>query len=247
MTIAIIRDSDPAKAGKKLNELVSKTISSGKAYHKLLDEAAINVVYHAAVFGQCQPMTTLYNSLTSNTQQAFKQFVRRINIYIGIGEPHITDGKSKDELNAAAELGKVFGFADKSFNVVSVKTDAKAKEKRTAAAQLMDLFADANEDPRYTSFFKRNNFQDIRNIGDAQALEQLKRVLANANKESEEGKVKNTVSPKMKEAIEHAITTAEQIVDMDDRVDPSEVIANMAQVARETKSNKAEKPEVSTH
>lgn len=264
MTIAIIRDET------ELNKLISLTIQTGKKYRERLHQATMSAAVHLLEYGQPGPLNVLYKSMVSNDSGAFKQWVRRLNLYVGLGVEKV-DTMTNKEIGALDPAIKntyinqnmVIDYADKTFTVLSVKTDPAAKEKRIAGVKLIEqrfLNApeiaasmngeDANEYiGKFKPWFERNNFADVRTLGDAQALEQIKRIATNmglGERKPSGDRVKIVVSERMKAIVKTAMENAESLVENETATASSsreESIVNMAQVARENKTaagNKAQ-------
>ncbi len=259
MTIAIIREE------KQLNKLISQTITAGKKYASMLHQASMSAVVHLLEHGQAGPINRLYESMNSNNSASFKQWLRRLNLYVGLGEE--LDKLAIKEINSLTpeirngyiREGLVIGYEEKSFIVTSVKSDPKAKEKRLAAVKLVEerfleprtswpTEAEAEKEKgKYTPWYERNNFAEVRFLGDAQALEQLKRVANNlglGSKQPNADRVKVSVSDRMRTIIKTALDNAESLVEHEEvsaSSDRSESIVDAAMVARENKAKKAKK------
>lgn len=275
MTIAIIRGE------KALNELISKTIATGQTYREQLFQASLSAVVHLLEYGQPGPLNLLFKSLTSNDSGAFKNWLRRLNLYVGLGIDGIDtvtdkDGKRRltgmqvvDKMtareistldieirNAYIDQNAVIGYKDKSFTVMSVKGDPRAKEKRLLAVDFIEKrFADwdleKSEDyqSKYLPWRERNNFAEVRVVGDAVVFEKIKQVRdtigLNPNRKPNKDRVQLDVSAKAKRIVQQAYDDLESLVkqelDHGRPVSKDEQIVAAAEVAREHKRERAEK------
>ncbi len=269
MTIAIIRGE------KELNALISKTISTGKTYKEQLFQASLSAAVHLLEFGQPGPLNVLFKSLTSNESGAFKNWLRRLNLYVGLaidghegvldkdGKRRLTGLQVVDKLSANAigsleteirnayiDQNAVIGYANKTFTVMSVKGDPRAKEKRLLGVDLIEKrFADVDEDKnedyrsKFMPWFSRNNFAEVRYLGDAEAFEKIKAVrdaIGLGERKVNKERVKLDVSPKMKKIVQQMYDQAESLVEQEQAIggpkSRDEQIVAAAEVARESKS-----------
>lgn len=269
MTIAIIRGE------KELNALISKTIATGKTYRAQLFQASLSAAVHLLEYGQPGPLNTLAKSLTSNDNAAFRQWLRRLNLYVGLAIDgvdglvndkgnrltgmQVVDKLSSDAIggldpeirNAYIDQNMIIGYANKSFTVMSVKGDPRAKDKRLIGVDFIEKrFAeyntDMNEDTqaKYRPWFERNNFAEVRFLGDAEVFEKIKGIRdaigLNPERKPNNKRVALDVSPKMKKIVETFFENAESLVENEDlsrsRSKEEQIVA-AAEVARENKSS----------
>lgn len=213
---------------KALNQAVSLVISTGKTYRSRLKVVALATCWHACKYGQTAPMLRLFNSLVSNDQVAFRSFLRRLHIYVGgvlsgAKDPfglRDENGKPllKESINILADFGSIFTYAQKDFHVVSVKKDPRATEKRQCAMELLtDKFLPAGDkDAAFAPFFVKNNFAEIRKIGDVEVLEKLKAIARDiglTDKTPNPDRVQITASEQMKTFFTDVFAQAEALVE----------------------------------
>lgn len=256
MTITIIRDES------ELNKLITLTIQTGKKYAERLHVATLSAVVHLLEHGQPGPLNRLYVSMNSNNSAAFKQFLRRLNLYVGMGWETVEkttiddiNKLDKDIRNGYIRDGMVIDYEDKTFFVASVKTDPRAKEKRLLGVKFVEQrFLESTKDnKKYAPWYDRNNFAEVRYLGDAEVFAQIKRVLSSVEKPGQ--RVNAAVSGKMKDMLKTFVDNAENLVEQEGLTERNtsreESIVAMAEVANAGKRSRSTKagdtPPVVTH
>jgi hypothetical protein len=158
-TPAIIADSK--SLGRAITSALATYAANGVRMHLLF----VSALWHTATHGNAVHLQRLYDGLRSNDQVAFKQALRRAFAIVGLnGEA--PDGLPAEMITAAVENGSIVAFKQGSFVVTKGHTSDAAK----AVADLMVnryLTPDGKID---RMVFERNNFSEIRTLGDADIL-----------------------------------------------------------------------------
>lgn len=167
--------------GKGVNKFVQDAITAYRKGHAAIAEAAVLVTHHAAMHGQPQPMNVLYKALKTNDQTAFRSWLRRTAIALGLGlkDGNIPDGNTAEINNGAYENGHIFTYsAQNGFGVVKNADRPNVKDMKIRYIQLCETeFLAPKDGSGWTNFADRNNFAERRILGDVEAINEALRVI----------------------------------------------------------------------
>jgi hypothetical protein len=163
-----------------LNRLVTTTLTTKAKYEALLHGAALSVMYHAMVHGDCSVMNRLFFGLNANEQTAFRFYWKRLSWEI-IGKPDINLAKY-----VSSESADDYGFTvlnkDQNPNApawreaaVAFIRDRLASDKpgnwkpdatgdATTAKPIVPFYATNNVRDNLTDFGDRNLFKQVRQM-----------------------------------------------------------------------------------
>lgn len=171
---------DKSKLSSHIANAIKQYQSSGRAIHV----SVVSALYHAATTGDPRYLTQIYEGLRSNDQTAVRMYIRRVSAIVGLdgGNP---DGLANEVINAAVERGGILTFKEKKFQVIQGHTSDAAKLTATLCEERF-ISPDGENDREVLA---RNNFAEVRTLGDEQVLDNLLKVLKSIDTESETRKV----------------------------------------------------------
>lgn len=161
--------------GKKLNAYIDSALKTYKTVGGKIHVAVASALFLAANTGQNAYLNKIYPALRSNDQQAMKLFIRRAQIINGLvlaGADFATatpDGLPSDEVVAAAAAGQVVDLVKGEFLVVKGHTSDEAKGLANLVINRL-VNPDGEVDK---AVLERNNFAEVKTLGDNQVLDQL--------------------------------------------------------------------------
>lgn len=161
MTNKIITDA--AALGKSITSTLKTYASVGTRLHVLV----VSALYHAAKHGDPIHLNRIYAGLRTNDQTAVRMYIRRAHAIIGMDGASI-DGLDTEVLQAAVEAGTVLAFHKGEFSVV-----AGATEPRKVLVDLCESRFINPDGETDRMVFDRNNFSEVKTLGDQQVLDQL--------------------------------------------------------------------------
>lgn len=178
---------DKSKLSKYVTETLAQYISVGDRVHV----AFISSLYHAATTGYVETLNTLIAGLRSNDQTALKMYVRRAAAIVGLGGEN-PDGKDSEVVIAAVEAGGILGVKTKngvpSFYILEGR--GHNSEPAKALAKLcVSRFIDPKEENGDRKVLERNNFAEVKTLGDMDILKAVAKALNSVNSTSETKKV----------------------------------------------------------
>lgn len=160
----------------KLTAYITSTMKTYKSNGERVHVAFVSALYHAATTGQNALLNRVYSQLRSNDQSAVKLFVRRAHIINGMilagaNDPAkaTPEGLETEALVALHLQGQVLDIVKGEFVVTNGHTSAQAKG---LAKLCTDRFAEPDGEIDRL-ILDRNNFAEVKTLGDAQVLEQL--------------------------------------------------------------------------
>lgn len=162
------------KDKSKLNKYVKDTIAHYQSTGKRVHTAFVSALYHAATTGYVETLNQLFSGLRSNDQTAVKMYVRRASAIVGLngGDP---EGLHTEEIQAAIENGKVLNFAKNEFSIAEGRGHNSKQAKALAELCEKRFINPDGETDKYV--LDRNNFSEVRTLGDTDVLKQVLRSL----------------------------------------------------------------------
>lgn len=176
-----------AALDKGIKSFKNAYIRSGTLGHA----ACVSAIMHAAEHGDPSKLNTIYGFLRTNDKQTLRQYVSRLHAIIGgwngietVAQVLMQDYKSK---------GALIGYTTKDgFIVLTVEDNENALDNRKVALEFADEMLDPDGE-KWAMIFERNNFAEIKTLGDEQLQKALDTLIKTAK-----GEKKNTetaVSP----------------------------------------------------
>lgn len=160
---------------KALTRHVEATLKMYQAVGLRLHVAIISAIWHAATYGNAAVLNRIFEGLRSNDQMALKLYVRRISAINGMVLADgglvmpIPDGLPAEMVKEYVINGGVLGFEKGQFTIKFGHTSAEAKQ---LAILCSDRFINPDgEKDRFV--LDRNNFAEVKTLGDVEVIEQL--------------------------------------------------------------------------
>lgn len=207
----------------KLNSLVTQTLTTKAKYEAMLHGAALSVMYHAMVHGDCTVMNRLFFGLNANEQRAFRTYWRRVSWEI-VHEADVSLVKYVSDENSA----------DYGFTVLTVKQNADATKHRKAAAGFIETrlasdkpgkwSVDATGKPETAKpivpFYQTDNFKDaLTDFGDRNLFKQVRQMVKVSTGDVAPGGGKVNVSRAALVEIEKCLAALDKLVNNDAAVE----------------------------
>lgn len=203
----IIRDAGA------LNSEISKAIAGYKQSHKDLHLVVVSALAMCAEHGQPDPLNRIYDGLYSNDRNALRFYVKKIHVYIGNGGAIPADNIEESVLSAMADLGAVLTFEKGKFVVINNSSAPQVKDNKAALVVMADTILLAGEKP-FLPFSQSNNFQSVKQYGDAEAIAALlavRNIIEGGNTKSKNVTVSNRVKEMILKATDGLEATFDQI------------------------------------
>lgn len=178
--------------GDKLSASIGSVLKLYTQTFEKLHIAVVSAIWHACKTGDAVYMNRIYPNLNSNDQQALRSYVRRIHAINGL-DGEAPDGLNADLVNAAVLEGSVFGFAKGQFSIVHGHTSEQAQSMLKLVEERF-INPDGKTDKMV---FERNNFAEVKLLGDVDLIEALIKKTKEADADTETRK--STVSASTKE------------------------------------------------
>lgn len=170
--------NDGAALGKRINQTLKMYASAGNRIHTDF----VSALWHVAKHGNAFYLNRIYSALRSNDQQAARLYLRRAAAIVGL-EGANPDGLDAEIIKAAVEKGSVVKITKDEIVVVNGHTSEQAKMLAVLCEERF-INPDGETDKR---LLDRNNFAEIKTLGDTQVLENLLRIV----KQVEDGSTDN--------------------------------------------------------
>lgn len=197
--------------GKALGKYITSTMKGYQSYGARVHIAVVSALAFAAVTGQNGFINTIYEGLRSNDQQAVKLFIRRASAINGMvldGEDFTKatpDGQPAEYITAMVAKGSFLELSKGVFSVTRGHTSPEAQ----AFVKLLDLRLASPDGELDRAVLDRNNFAEVKNLGDAEALAGLLKALKAVDTDSDKTTV--TVSDTIRAKFAEMRTMAENL------------------------------------
>lgn len=182
------------KDSTKLNTYVTNTLKAYQSAGVRIHIAVISALYHAAATGQNAVINRIMAGLRSNDATAVRQFVRRVSAIVGL-EGEEPDGLAAEVIQAAVEAGALLDFKQGEFTIKEGRGHTSAIAK-TWAKMCEERFINPDGE-RDKYILDRNNFTEVKTLGDVDALKNLIRAATAVEEETDTRKL--NVSKKVKD------------------------------------------------
>lgn len=177
--------------GKKLSAYIQSTLKGYKTYGARVHIAVVSALAFAAATGQNAMLNQVYEGLRSNDQTAMKLFIRRAHVINGMvlgGADFLKatpDGLEAEVIVGFASVGAVVELSKGQFSVVRGHNTPEA----AGLAKLLHerLINPDGEIDRQV--LDRNNFAEVKTLGDTQVLEQLIKLATSIESDSDTKRV----------------------------------------------------------
>lgn len=186
MSTAIITD------GAKLNTRITSTLKTYASVGVRIHVEFISALWHAATHGNPFYLNRLYAALRTNDKQAAKLFIRRAHAIVGL-EGENPDGLDHEIVLAAIEKGSVVKAEKEVYSLI----EGNMPQRELLAKLCVERFIDPDGETD-KMLLDRNNFAEVKTLGDTQALDQLIK-LANQIAEGDTDKRKVAVTDPVKD------------------------------------------------
>lgn len=183
--------TDKTKLSAHIKRALSTYAKVGDAIHV----AVVSALHHAAKYGDPQYLTAIYSGLRSNDQTAMKMYLRRVSAIVGL-EGENPDGQESEVVIAAVAAGGIVTLEKGEFVITQGHTSVAAKST-VALCESRLIKPDGKVDRKVLD---RNNFAEVKTLGDAEVLDRILKLVADLNKESDTKKV--SVSDPVRKLVE---------------------------------------------
>ena len=192
------------KDTKALNKEVSSVLSIYTSSGNRLHTAVCAAMHNAFVGGNPVILSRIFRGLRSNDQVALRQYIRRFHIAVGFGDTAIPGKLDQEVYTSYADLGAVLSFSAKDKGFAMAKDWNKNQKTALAFIEKVEACPEG-----WLKVFERNNFQDVKTIGDAEVLAAIKTLHKNATEETDRRKL--AVSPAVKAMLAKFASMAESM------------------------------------
>lgn len=213
--------------GAKLNKLVTDTIVQMKKTREMLHIAALSVMFHALVHGDCSLMNRLFGAFEPNNRDAFRRYWKRLSW----------------EITKDAESNLVRFDKDAGFSIIRNDQNPQAAAWKKATAAFVtdrllnnvgkwspDATGSADSAVDIVPFYMTNNIRDMLTDWNGKSVYKgLKALVEKSQADKAPGGGKVDVSRHILAAVEKALAEVDRLVNNDAAVDRA-------------KADKADKP-----
>lgn len=175
-----------------LTKNIKAALSTYKSIGDKIHVLTVSCLYHSATTGDTTPLNMLYEGLRSNDQQALKLYVRRTQVITGLdgADP---EGLPSETILAALSRSAILDMQKNKFTIREGRGHTSAEASAYADILASRFYVpDGKVDKRVLD---RNNFAEVKTLGDDEALKLVLTALKKATTSSDKQTV--SISPSL--------------------------------------------------
>jgi hypothetical protein len=187
------------KAEKAIKSLIRSFRTMYSKTQTAAHDMAVQVIGHAATHGNPVLLNEFFSILNTNDKDAFRLYMRRIAAVVG-GWDGVTT-KSQEEMEQFKERGAFVTFKKGEFLVLRNDEHVHAKTAKAGTIKLLPELQ-TPDGKVFRRFLDRNNFSEIKLVGDENIRQQLAKMIkaAKGDKKNTEAKVSPAIIAALQDA-----------------------------------------------